>query len=261
MHSEPLDYLPLWLFFILSTGFGWLALECGYRLGRYRHTTIPGEKEDPVGTMVGSILGLLAIILAFTFNLSASRFDGRRFVILEEANAIGTTYLRAQLLPEPNCSEVSRLLREYVDLRLKIVGDGNITQGLAQSQLLHEKLWEQVKDAADKSSSPFMVGQFMQSLNQVIDLHAKRVFMGLYNRIPTSIWLALILLELVGMMTMGYQAGLAATQRSPVMVMLAMAFACILFLIVDLDRSQEGFLRVSQQAMIDLQKTIQPGSP
>lgn len=101
----------------------------------------------------------------------------------------------------------------------------------------------------------------MQSLNQVIDLHAKRVFMGLYNRIPTSIWLALILLELVGMMTMGYQAGLAATQRSPVMVMLAMAFACILFLIVDLDRSQEGFLRVSQQAMIDLQKTIQPGSP
>lgn len=256
MDSEPMDILPLWLFFIVSTTLGVLALECGYRMGRRSKSLLPGEKEAPVGAMVGSLLGLLAIILAFTFNLAASRFDARRTVILEEANAIGTTYLRAQLLPEPNQSEVCKLLSEYVDLRLSMVREGTIREGLKHSAILHEKLWQQVKRVADKSSSPFMNGFFMQSLNQVIDLHSKRVFLGLHNRIPFTIWMALFLLELIGMVAIGYQAGLAATRRSPMMLLMAMAFTIILFLIVDLDRSQEGFLRISQQPLLDLQQQI-----
>src|SRR6478735_3328306 len=96
-----------------------LALEGGYRLGRWRHARAEGEKEAPVGAMVGSILALFAFMLAFTFGLAASRFEARRQVVVAEANSIGTTYLRAQLLRnEQQRNESARLLREYVDVRV-----------------------------------------------------------------------------------------------------------------------------------------------
>src|SRR5438876_10839801 len=77
----------------------WFSVECGYRLGKYRRSRQEQGKEAPGGTMVGATLGLLAFILAFTFGLAATRFDTRRQVLLDEANASGTTYLRAVMLP------------------------------------------------------------------------------------------------------------------------------------------------------------------
>jgi hypothetical protein len=98
MSHQPLDVIPLGVFFILATAGALLALEFGYRLGIWRRTHAQGEKDAPIGAMVGAILGLLAFMLAFTFSLAAARFDARRTAILNEANAIGTTYLRARLL-------------------------------------------------------------------------------------------------------------------------------------------------------------------
>ena len=95
-----LDALPLFGLFIFILLVVLLSVECGYRLGKYRRSRSEQEKEAPVGTMVGATLGLLAFILAFTFGLAAARFDARRQVLLDEANAIGTTYLRAGILPE-----------------------------------------------------------------------------------------------------------------------------------------------------------------
>lgn len=106
-----------------------------------------------------------------------------------------------------------------------------------------------------------MTGLFIQSLNDVIDLHAKRLFVGVRSRIPTVIWAALFALALLGMASMGYQAGISATRRTPAMLLLSLSFAGVLFLVVDLDRPQEGFLTVSQQAMIDLQKTMKSAQP
>jgi hypothetical protein len=211
--------------------------------------------------MVGAILGLLAFMLAFTFSLAASRFDARRQVVLEEANAIGTTYLRARLLPEPQQTAVAGLLREYVDVRLRAVREGTVAEAIARSEELHEQLWSQATAAADKAPGSIMTGLFIQSLNEVIDLHAKRVMVGLRSRIPLSIWCALFALAMVGMAAMGYQAGLSATRRSPAMLLLVLAFAGVMLLIVDLDRAQEGFLKVGQAAMIDLQKSMQPVQP
>jgi hypothetical protein len=108
-HGRPPAH-PLWVFFVGAAVSALLALEIGYRLGRWRHRRAVDEKPNPVGAMVASILGLLAFMLAFTFSLAASRFDARRQIVIEEANAIGTTYLRARLLPEPERSEIARLL-------------------------------------------------------------------------------------------------------------------------------------------------------
>ena len=222
---------------------------------------LPEEKDAPVGAMVAAILGLLAFMLAFTFSMAASRFEARRQVVLEEANAIGTTYLRTRLLPEPQRTEAAKLLREYVDVRVRGVREGKVAEALARSEELHEQLWSQATAAAAKRPGSIMIGLFIQSLNEVIDLHAKRVLVGLRSRIPVSIWGVLFGLTVVGMASTGYQAGLSATRRSPAMFLLVLAFAGVLFLIADLDRPREGFLRVSQAAMTDLQRSMQPAKP
>ena len=256
MNTEPLDAIPLWGLLLGTCAVLALALEIGYRLGTWRHAQRPDEKETPVGTMVASILGLLAFVLGFTFSLAASRFDARRQAVLEEANAIGTTYLRTRLLPDPQRAECAKLLREYVDARVTGLQTGEIAETLSRSEALHERLWTQAVAAAEGNSGSIMTGIFIQSLNEVIDLHAKRVQVGLRSRIPIVIWGGLTGLAIVGMAAVGYQAGLSATRRSPAMLGLVLAFALVLLLVADLDRAQEGLLRVSQQALVDLQRTM-----
>lgn len=256
MKPGPLDFLPLWGFYIAATACALLAVEGGYRLGRWRHAHVADEKDAPVGAMVGSILALLAIILAFTFNLAASRYDLRRQTVLDEANAVGTTFLRARLLPEPQRAEVAGLLREYVDVRLSIVREHRVSEGLARSEKLHEELWSRGVAAAEKSPTP-VTALFLNSLNEMIDLHATRVMFALRNRLPAAIWGALFGLALIGMSSMGYQSGLSATSRSPAMALLALAFAAVLLLIVSLDRADDNLLPISQQAMIDLQRSME----
>jgi hypothetical protein len=253
--NQPLDIIPIWLFFLGTLALALLSLEFGYKIGRWRHASGLEEKDAPVGGIVAANLGLLAFMLAFTFSFAASRFDARRQVVLEEANAIGTSYLRARLLPEPQQSEAARLLREYVDVRVRGVQERKIAEAALRSEAIQEQLWTQAIAAAEKRPTP-ITGLFVQSLNEVIDIHAKRMLVGARSRIPMSIWVGLSALAVIGMLSVGYQVGLSATRRSPATLLLALAFAGVLLLIVDLDRPVEGFLRVSQQAMTDLQHSM-----
>jgi hypothetical protein len=164
-------------------------------------------------------------------------------------------------LPEPERSEVARLLREYVAVRIEAAQEGKSEQAIVRSEELHELLWDHAAAAAEKDSGSIMTGVFIQSLNNLIDMHAKRVLVGLRSRIPIVIWTGVFGLALLGMSAVGYQSGLSATTRSPAMIGLVLAFAVVLHLIADLDRGQEGLLRVGQQAMVDLQKSMQPLPP
>lgn len=261
MHTQTLDVIPLWCFLPLIFGVCLMSLEGGFRLGRWRHSLAAEEKEAPVAAMVAAVLGLLAFMLAFTFSLAASRFDARRQAVLEEANAIGTTYLRSRLLPEPEGSEIARLLSRYTELRTQKMTTENIGDLLAESDKLHGQMWSRAIAAAEKDSGSIMTGLFLESLNESIDLHSKRVFVGLYSRVPIAIWLMLLGLVVLGMVSLGYQAGLVATLRSLEMLIFALAFTCVLYLILDLDRAHEGFLQISQKAMVDLHNSMQARQP
>ena len=131
----------------------------------------PGKKhieagaKASAGETVGAALGLVALMLAFTFNLAASRHDTRRRLVITEANAVGTTFLRAGLLAEPHRSRVKSLLREYVEVRLKAVREQNIVQGHARSLELHGQLWKEAEAAGAASPGSIVVGLFIQSLN------------------------------------------------------------------------------------------------
>jgi hypothetical protein len=255
-YAGPLDLLPIWGVFLATVAVVLLAVEGGFRLGQYRRRRSEQEDRPPVGEMVAATLALLAFMLAFTFGLAASRFDVRRGLVIDEANAIGTTYLRAGLLPEPHRSDVRSLLREYVDVRLEAVQPGKLSRSIGRSEELHARLWAHAVAVGEKNPGSIVVGLFIASLNEVIDLHAKRLALGVRNRIPGTIWAALYFVAIIGTSVMGYHAGLAGSGRSLALLALVLAFSAVVTLIADLDRPQEGLLRVSQQIMIDLQKTL-----
>jgi hypothetical protein len=253
-----LDAVPLWGFFALTLVLVLLAIEGGYRLGRFRLARAEHEKEAPVGAMVAAMLGLLAFMLAFTFGLAAQRFDTRRQVLLDEANAIGTTYLRAAMLTQHE-DEIRALLRDYVDVRLNAVQTpGALAEGIRQSEVLQNRLWDHAVALARDKPDSIVVGLFVQSLNEVIDLHAKRVTAGVRNRIPGAIWLALFSVAALSLGAMGYHAGLVRTSRSLAILAVGLTFTVVIGLIADLDNPREGFLNVSQQALIDLRESMKP---
>jgi hypothetical protein len=253
--ANALDAIPLWGFFALTLLLVLLAIEGGYRLGRHRLTRAEHEKEAPVGAMVAAMLGLLAFMLAFTFGLAAQRFDTRRQVLLDEANAIGTTYLRAAMLPERR-DEIRSVLREYVDVRLAAVDSGSLAEGIRRSEALQNQLWGDAVGLAQSHPESIVIGLFVQSLNDVIDLHTKRVTAGIRNRIPGPIWLSLFSIAALALGAMGYHAGLVRTSRSLAIVAVGLAFTAVIGLVADLDRPSEGILTVSQQALIDLRESM-----
>jgi hypothetical protein len=254
-YTTILDALPLWALFLVIAVLVLCSIESGYRLGRYRRRRAEQEKDAPVGAMVGSTLGLLAFMLAFTFGMAASRFDTRKSLVLDEANAIGTTYLRAAMLPEGR-DDVRRLLRDYVDARVEAIQSGQVAEGLRQSESLQARLWSQATALGQQHPESNVVGLFVESLNEVIDLHAKRVTAGLRNRIPGAIWVALFTLAALSLGAMGYHSGVLGATRSLAALAVALGFSAVIALVVDLDRPQEGALTVSQQALIDLRQSM-----
>ena len=159
------------------------------------------------------------------------------------------------MLPESIGTEARHLLREYVDVRLEAAKGINVDQAVSKSEELHGRLWSQAIAASANDRSP-VTALFIQSLNEVIDLHAQRVMVALRSRIPAPIWLALYLLAILAMTAVGYNQGLTSTRRSLAALALIVAFSVVMLLIVDLDRPGEGALRVSQQSMIDLQNSM-----
>ena len=254
--SAPLDVLPLWALFIALLVAHLLAGECGFRVGRFRARRTQKESDAIVGAIVAAELGLLAFLLAFSFGIVTSRFDVRRHALLDEANAIGTTFLRAGMLPDAEEASIRHLLRKYADVRLQATKGAPIDQVLRRSEEIHQQLWKEAVLAADADPRSVPTGLFIQSLNEVIDLHAARVMASLRNRMPLTVWVVLFAVGLLSFFTMGYQAGLTRASRSPATLVLVLSFVSVIWLVVDLDRPGEGFLRVNQQPMIDVQNMM-----
>ncbi|WP_254508502.1 bestrophin-like domain [Anatilimnocola floriformis] len=256
-----MDSLPLWVIVLTTLALLSLALEAGYRAGHWRHERTPDEREQPVGAMVAAILGLLALVLGFTFNFAASRFEARRRAVLEEANAIGTTYLRTSFLPREEQSSSQKLLQEYVTIRLQAVKDRKLEAAIVRSGEIQGLLWKEATSAGNASPQAETVGLYIAALNGLIDQHEVRLQVALRSRIPAELWFGLNSLAVMSFAAVGYMCGLSTTRRSPAMLVLTISFTIVLLMIADLDRGQEGLLRVSQDAMVNVQTMIAAGQP
>ena len=133
INNQLLDLIPIWAIYGLTVLILFVATEAGFRLGRLVQKRWPDQSESSVGAMVGAALALLGFLLAFVASLAIGIFNDRRQLVISEANAIGTTYLRAGYLAEPVGAESRQLLREYVNLRLEALDPAKTTAAIARS--------------------------------------------------------------------------------------------------------------------------------
>lgn len=255
MSQQPLDDISL-LVVVAALMLGTLAFyEIGYRIGGWRERRAAGEVSGPTGMIVGSILALMAFLLAIATGMAADRYDARRALVLEEANSIGTTLLRAGYLPEPYSAQLETLLREYVPLRI-VADQDELEAQISRSVEIHDEMWTIAEELARESGERPVVAIFIESLNETIDLHESRTIAGLYARVPpTVIWLLVLGVVLsVGMV--GYNAGLTGRRSTISAVVLAVALSAVIALVVDLDRPSDGIIRTSQQPLIDLRNSL-----
>jgi hypothetical protein len=252
-----IDALPLWLFFLLAIALVLLSIEVGWRLGHRQYQRLSLEDRSPISVPVGALMGLLAFLLAFTFGMAATRFDNRKQIVMQEANAIGTTYLRTSFLPESSRPEMQQLLREYAQLRSGGLATIMSEAGMAQAAAIQDRLWSIVSNSVAISDT-VSLGLFAQSVNEVIDLDTERVTAH-RNRIPDSIWVMLAIVATFSFASLGYEFGLAGERSRTLTILMTISFIAVITLIADLDRAQTGLLQVSQQPLLDLLQKI--GAP
>lgn len=230
--------------------------ELGFKIGQYVQARKDSEVKTLTGSIQASILGLLALLLGFTFSMSMQRFDNRSMALIDEANAIGTAILRVQLLPEQFQPEAKSLFQEYLDLRVKI-GRIDLTEVEKRNSdnekiiNLQNQLWSLAVSAAEFDPRPVTTGAFINSLNEVIDSQGKRNAL-LQMQVPEIVLILLFFVFISSGGIMGYSAGLSGKRILAPIVLVSLLLTLIVFIIIDLDRPKRGVITVNQSAMVEL---------
>jgi hypothetical protein len=255
--TQLLDSTPLWAVYLLIVGLLLLATELGFQAGRAWQHRIP-EKDTAIGPMVAATLGLVAFLLAFMTSLAAERYDTRRRLVLSEANILGTAYLRAGYLPEPIATESRDLLREYVDVRVGTAQAENIEAAIARAEEIQLELWSRAEALVERTGGSDVYALYLESVNEVIEVHSQREIAAFYARVPGGLLVALFVFAVLGLFILGFNNSYDGRRSAIALVSLVLVFGSVLYLIMDLDRSREGLFQVSDQPLISLQERLNP---
>ena len=233
--------------------------ELGFRFGLRLHQNKDEPRKGQIAGTQGAILGMLALLLGFTLALAASRYETRRGLVLQEANAIGTACLRAELLPASHQAAVGKLLREYVEVRLEFYQAGASRPKQAGAERaaarLQRELWMHATASAKEAPTP-IVASFINALNEIIDLDATGMD-SLRNNIPGAMWLLVLAMAACGSYANGYGAGANNARSLFTNVLLPLVIATAITLIADLDRPRGGLIGIGQQPLLDLKESLQ----
>lgn len=252
------DSLPIWLVFPVTLILALLFSELGYRVGKWWQKRTTNTKDPSLGALVGASLGLLAFLLAFVTGIAESRYDRRRALVLQDANSIGTTELRARYLDEPISTESRTLLREYVDTRLAPVNDSSqMASSIARGEEIQNELWKYAQTLARQDPNSVTLALYIDALNTMIDTHGERKA-AVAARVPPTLLFTIFLIGLLAMALVGFSNSYEGRRSGIGLFIFVLIFALVFTIIIDLDRPQEGLLRVSQQPMIDLQQQLKP---
>ena len=239
-----------------------LFQDIGRRIGRRRLAADPEGARADAGAVEGAVFGLLGLLLAFSFSGAAARFDGRRQLVVEEANAIGTAWLRLDLLPAESRARAQGLFRQYLDSRLatyrKLPDTAAAMEELANSNRLQQKIWNEAVAGSGQESAPPTRMLLLPALNQMIDITTTRT-MATQMHPPGVIFAMLFLLALAGSLLAGY--GMASSTRRNWIHLLgfAVTLAIAVYIILDLEYPRLGLIRVDRfdQVLVDLRQSMQ----
>lgn len=235
-----------------------LAIELGSRAGKRFVRATDESAKSQINSIQASILGVLALLLGFTFSLSLQRYDTRSEAVVNEANAIGTAILRADLLPESVRADTKTQLQAYLDLRVaagKISLDkgGERAEILERSNKLLDQIWQNAALAVEENPGPVTTGLFVQALNDMIDAYGSRDA-ALDRHVPEIVLFLMFGTLILTAGLVGYSSGVSGHRASFAAYTLLVLIVSLVFLVIDLDRPRRGIVEVSQQSLIELQQ-------
>jgi hypothetical protein len=257
-----LDQSPILVVYLVTVIVTLIAAEVGFRLGIFLQKRDPSSKGTPMtGAVVGGMLGLMAFLLAFCIGIVINQHNGRKAMVVTEANAVGTAYLRAGFLDEAERGIVRDLLREYVQIRLDAVSEPSALDAtLARSEEIHGELWSIMEDGVRAGQNSEPISLLIESINEVIDVHSLRLA-AIDLRLPELLWFVLYSATLLSFLLVGV-ASSSDGKRDPLAILLfSLALVAVLMIVVDLDRPQQGILTVSQSALTDLLRQMTAAIP
>lgn len=240
--------MPIWLADLLLAVVLVATSELAFRFARRRSRKDAGKD---LGTTQASTLGLLALVLGFTLAMAEGRYSARRQVVLDESLAVGTTYLRADFLPEPQRTRSKLLLREYIDARIAFYSSEAATP---RSQALQDKLWAELTAALPGHDSP-VLATYVTSLNEMIDLEAARD-LTLAARVPWTIHLLVIVVAFVAIGINGYAVGLGRIRIPVALTVVPLLVTFAYAVLLDLDRSRAGVISTGDRPMLRLKSSL-----
>ncbi len=258
MDANFLDPVPVWALYLGLAVLFLVSVEAGYLLGdrRQRRTEYQDEgRSAQAGVVLGAMLGLSGFLLGFTFSLAGGQFDARRALLIDDTNAIGTAFLRAAMLPEPYRSNGRRLFADYVDGRARLFDKGREDE-LLKSARIQGDLWNQATELARETADP-IVSIYVQALNEMIDVHSKRVYVEHFRRTPDMVFFVLAVLSVLTMALTGYLLGLRQRRWGLPTALMIFTYATVFLIVLDLDRPARGLFYVRPDPMIDLRQEIQ----
>lgn len=249
---------PLWLIALSLVVAMLLASLAGYALRRRHDRKVAAGSaaaEALEGHVLSAVLGLLALLLGFTFALAVDRYETRRMLVLEEANAIGRAYLRAQLLDEPHRSRISSILLAYTDHRIEashaILADA--PRELARDHELITELWTATVAAFPTIRSVDFSSAFLDSVNTVIELGEARIVLR-QVRVPLAVYTVLFVYIIAAAALHGFTLRGRLERTSTVFLFLLLTLC--MMLIIDIDRPVKGGINESQLPMEDLRASL-----
>jgi len=254
-------FLNQWIVFaillVLLVGLSELAWRMGLAFIRKKP-----EPDKSSGTVRSAVLALLGLLLGFSFALAGARHETRRELLVEEANAIVTTARRAQLLPEPQAANVVQLLREYVPLRIEAHREGQFSDQFVTTRKrtadLQDRLWAEAVAAAAERPSP-ITASFIASLNETIDLEAKRVA-AKRNHVPGAVWLLLLCVAGCGLWLVSYQSGISGRHSILERFVFPILIAIVIAIITDIDTPRAGLISLDERPLLELNETMSGAS-
>jgi hypothetical protein len=239
-----------------------VSLEVGRRIGIHRQRIDPDGANTGLGALEGAVYGLMGLLIAFTFSGAATRFDARRELIGQEANTIGTAYLRVDLLPQAAQAALRQDFRDYIDLRIKIFRSVRLdynaaVQDYARSVDVQNKIWAEAVAATREQNSPAVTTLVLSSLNDMIDITTTRS-VATQMHPPSVVFYGLGLLVIATSLLAGY--GMAGSKHRSWMHMTvyALIMASTLYVILDMEYPRFGLIRVdaADQLLIDVRNSM-----
>jgi hypothetical protein len=251
------DSFPIWLIGVVLIVFCLLAYEGGFRLGRWWQNRTPGEQEGPTGVLVGSLLALMAFMLAIATGMAADRFDARRSYVIDQANDIRVAYLEAGYIPQPASSQIQELIRQYAPLQVGTADSNLLAANIAKSADLEAQMWAITQDVA-RTQSNDVLAEFVSSLSEMTKIHQTRMNAVLNVRVPATILWLLIAGAILAIGMVGFGAGVTEHRSVITAVVLIVALGATILLVLDLDSPTQGSITVSQQPLIDVVNFLGP---